>query len=245
MEYKELPNKFRAHRNDKKKSEIQGYSIMKPEGTCDIVDNHPRLVMVHRPRGYNKGGFSKICPTLSDQNFHQNHFVLVSPKSTSMPSKSTKNTSQNIRSMEMSQISNGQMSRILKYFVEGFLANPFLLPESEVASQIPEAHSFLKSLGLHRKNSHAFYFLKTLRGFYLTTKAEPSELSSIRWMNLGMTSNGKCLTVKTSVSPRTGNECSLSDILEEQVASKYFLSGKAVKAILNTVGELFQPEKNG
>jgi hypothetical protein len=93
---------------------------------------------------------------------------------------------------------------------------------------------------LHRKNSHAFYSLKMLKGFYLTTKGELSELSSIRWMNLGMTSNGKCLTVKTSVSPRTENASSLSDILEEQVAPKYFLSDKQTKYILETITEKSQ-----
>jgi hypothetical protein len=43
-------------------------------------------------------------------------------------------------------------------------------------------------------------------------------------MNWGMTANGKCLTAKISESHRIGKECSLSDILEEQVDQKYFLS---------------------
>jgi hypothetical protein len=45
-------------------------------------------------------------------------------------------------------------------------------------------------------------------------------------MNWGMTVNGKCLTARISESHRTGKECSLSDILEEQVDQKYFLSEK-------------------
>ncbi len=151
-------------------------------------------------------------------------YVLVSPKSINMQFPSTKNTSQTIRSTAMSQISHGQTFLILNCFVGDSPVSPFQSQENGVGSLIPVVHSFLKSQGLHRKNSHAFYFLKTLKGFYLTTKAVPSELASIRWMNLGMTSNGKCLTLKTSASPKTENASSLSDILEPQVAPKYFLS---------------------
>ena len=161
-------------------------------------------------------------------------------KSASMPSKSTKNTSQPIKSTAMSQISHGQMFQILNCFVGDSPANPFQSRANEAVSLIPEANSSLKSLGLHRKNIHAFYFLKTSRGFYLTTKAEPSRLFSIRWMNLGMTCNGKCLTLKTLVSPRTESGCSLSDILEPQVAPKYFLSDKQTKYIQRTITEKSQ-----
>ncbi len=48
---------------------------------------------------------------------------------------------------------------------------------------------------------------------------------------IGMTSNGKCLTARISESPRIGNECSLSDILEEHVDQKYFLSEKVIKSL--------------
>ena len=159
--------------------------------------------------------------------------VLVFPKSISMPSKFIKNTSQLIRSMEMSQILHGQMLKILNYFAVAFLVNPFRLLVKGGGSTIQEVLCFLKSLGLHRKNNHAFCSLKTLKGFYLTTKGKLSELSSIRWMNLGMTSNGKCLTVKISVSPRIGKECSLSDILEEHVDQKYFLSEKQTEKVFS------------
>jgi hypothetical protein len=77
-----------------------------------------------------------------------------------------------------------------------------------------------------------FYSLKTLKGYYLTTKGTRSELSSIRWMNLGMTQNGKCLTLKISESPKTEKGCSLSDILEEQVDEKYFLSSEVTKRLV-------------
>lgn len=48
----------------------------------------------------------------------------------------------------------------------------------------------------------------------------------------GMNANGRYLTAKTSACRRTGKECSLSDILEESVDEKYFLSQQQVEKIL-------------
>jgi hypothetical protein len=105
-----------------------------------------------------------------------------------------------------------------------FPCQAFLLQENEVDLMTREVRSSLKSLGLLNKNSHAFYCLRTSKGFYLTTKELRSTQSSPRLMSWGMTVNGKCLTARISESHKTGKECSLSDILEEQVDQKYFLS---------------------
>lgn len=48
-----------------------------------------------------------------------------------------------------------------------------------------------------------------------------------------MTVNGKCLTAKITECHKTGRECSLSDILEDQADPKYFLSETQVQAILS------------
>lgn len=184
-------------------------------------------------RVYHPRGISPTVPTSCGG--HHIPFVLVSPKLTNMPFKSTKNISPTIRSTAMLQISNGQMSQILNFFAEDSPANLSQSQANEEVSWIREVHSFLKLLGLHRKNNHAFYFLKTLKGFYLTTKAKLSELSSIRWMNLGITSNGKCLTVKTLASPKTESECSLLDILEPHPNPKYFLSNKATATLFREI----------
>jgi hypothetical protein len=66
--------------------------------------------------------------------------------------------------------------------------------------------------------------LENVKGLLSHDKGARSTQSSPRLMNWGMTVNGKCLTAKISESHRTGKECSLSDILEEQVDQKYFLS---------------------
>ena len=50
----------------------------------------------------------------------------------------------------------------------------------------------------------------------------------------GMMLNGVCSTVKTSESHRIGKECSLSDILEDAVSQKYFLSKEQTERIVWT-----------
>lgn len=45
--------------------------------------------------------------------------------------------------------------------------------------------------------------------------------------------NGKCLTANISEFHRIGKECSLSDILEESVDEKYFLSEHTVKRLMS------------
>ena len=53
------------------------------------------------------------------------------------------------------------------------------------------------------------------------------------WQSWGILANGKCLTVKISECHNTGKGCSLSDILEESVDERYFLSQKTVKRLMN------------
>jgi hypothetical protein len=55
-------------------------------------------------------------------------------------------------------------------------------------------------------------------------------------MNWGMTVNGRCLTAKTSEYLRTGNVCSLSQILEQNPDPKYFLSEKQTAHIQKVMG---------
>ena len=57
---------------------------------------------------------------------------------------------------------------------------------------------------------------------------------SIKWANWGTILNGNCSTQKISECPKIGKECSLSDILEEEVPEKYFLSEKATQRLLNS-----------
>ncbi len=53
------------------------------------------------------------------------------------------------------------------------------------------------------------------------------------WTSWGTTVNGKCLTAKISEFHRTGQECSLSDILEKEVDEKYYLSNEKTMRLIN------------
>ena len=145
-------------------------------------------------------------------------------KSIDTQKKSTKDTSY-IRALEMSGISTPKSSPISTSCVQDFLARHFQSPESEKASAIAEVRYFLKSQGSLNKNGHAFYCLKT-------SKAIRSLRSLPRLMSWGMIVNGKLLTQKITEFHKTGNECSLSDILEDRPDPKYFLSEGQTKKLL-------------
>lgn len=77
-----------------------------------------------------------------------------------------------------------------------------------------------------------FVFLENVKGLLITTKETLSEQFSARLMNSGMMSNGVYLTAKTSEFHKIGNECILSDILEETVDEKYFLSSEKTEKLI-------------
>ena len=82
-----------------------------------------------------------------------------------------------------------------------------------------------------------YFVLKMLKDCYLITVDSLSKPSSPRLMNWGMIVNGKCLTARISESHRIGKECSLSDILEESVDQKYFLSEKIQNRLIEQLKE--------
>lgn len=74
---------------------------------------------------------------------------------------------------------------------------------------------------------------KTSPVFYPPVKDSASEPSSVAWSNSGIASAGGFWTFDTSESPKDGGECSLSQVLETEVAPKYSLSPKALISISN------------
>ena len=97
---------------------------------------------------------------------------------------------------------------------------------------ILEALSFLRSHESVEQKSQDIYYLKTSRAYLVTTKEIPSRRSLKFSPTLGIFYNGKFSIVRTTPSHRIGKECSLSDILEEHVDQKYFLSEKMVKFLM-------------
>ena len=123
-----------------------------------------------------------------------------------------------------------------KYQTMNYLPQDFHVKVSQWLENVgdlmtPEELFSLKLQGYLKIKTQNISFLKMLKDCYLMTTEALSRPLSPRLMNWGMTSNGKCLTAKISESPKIGKECSLSDILEEQVDQKYFLSQKYLQGL--------------
>ena len=116
--------------------------------------------------------------------------------------------------------------------VEDFLVSHSALLEKDEDFLIKEGQCFLKLYDLQRYSNLSIYSLRTSKGYSITKTGRLSKLSSLRWTNWGMMCNGKCLTAKILTSPKIENECTLLDILEENVPDKYFLSNEKTKQIL-------------
>lgn len=93
------------------------------------------------------------------------------------------------------------------------------------------------------KSNHAILSLKTSKVYSITTKGELSEQSSMRWMNSGMMSNGICITAKTTEFPKTESVSILSDILEDTVDEKYYLSDEKTEQLLARVSDTAETKK--
>lgn len=113
------------------------------------------------------------------------------------------------------------------------LANLFQLLESAPDLTTHEGLSFLISHGFSKTKDPDIYFSKTSKVYLATTLAKLSRQYLGFSPTLGMECNGRYLIQKTTESPKTGNGCSLSDILEDNPDPKYFLSKKATQGILN------------
>ena len=117
----------------------------------------------------------------------------------------------------------------------------FLSQGNDLDLLTKEARSFMKSalcaskaIGM-KPGTLSIFCLRTCRGYSLTKGGKLSSLSSPRLGNWGILLNGVLLTAQTSVSPRIGSECTLSDILIADYPAKYILSEKAHIQILSSL----------
>src|SRR3990167_7371829 len=73
---------------------------------------------------------------------------------------------------------------------------------------------------------------------YFPLTGEPTLDSSFtRWSNSGMVCAGGYLTLSISEWPKGADVCSLSDILEQVVPTRYFLSAKATRGITRRLND--------
>ena len=76
------------------------------------------------------------------------------------------------------------------------------------------------------------FSLRTLRICLVLMEDGISPDCSLKWSRGGMMQNGRCSTPKISECHKTGKGASLSDILEEEVPQKYFLSKEQTEKIV-------------
>lgn len=134
--------------------------------------------------------------------------------------------------LQQLQMSLFEESEVWTLSVEDFRAKLSALQEIDEALKIHEELCSLKLLGSHLFSDLNIYSLKTSKDSSTTTEELRLRSSSEPWTNWGMMWNGKCLTAKILESPKIGNVCSLSDILEENVPEEYFLSAEMTKRLI-------------
>ncbi|VTT00896.1 methyl transferase [Streptococcus suis] len=115
---------------------------------------------------------------------------------------------------------------------EDFRARLSALLESEQDLRILEGLYSLRLLGSHLFSDLNIYYLRTSQDCSTMTTEIHSRPSSERWMIWGMMRNGKCSTARILESPKTESGCILSDILEEQVDERYFLSEEMTQRLI-------------
>jgi len=147
--------------------------------------------------------------------------------------------------METSHKSMQQMCLNMTSSWEDSLVKMSVLPENEKDFVDRELECSLRSSGYYEKNSLGLYSLKMLEESLVVMEDGTSPEFSLNWKTLGTRVNGKYLTQKITESPRTEKGCSLSDIIEDQVPDKYFLSQQSLKRFLKRgMGNVFVPERS-
>src|SRR3990167_6404732 len=153
-------------------------------------------------------------------------------KLTSMQSKPTIRTSEQIGSQWTLLKLMPKMFPNMTSSAQDSHSNRSLSQEKDWALKIQGELSFLKSQGLLKEESHKSFSLKMLKGYYHTIKGEHLQLSLPHLMNWGIMQNGRCLTASILESHKIGKGCLLSDILEEKVADRYFLSPTKIQKLI-------------
>lgn len=132
----------------------------------------------------------------------------------------------------MSEKSESQLSLFQTSSAEGSHVKTCRLPEKGRAwlEAGQDSSSSLHELCLCL-NQNSFSW-KMYPGFSQAMRGETLPLSFDGWKNSGIYRHGECLTVSISEWPRDAAVCSLSEVLEMEVAPKYYLSPKACSGIL-------------
>ncbi len=121
---------------------------------------------------------------------------------------------------------------ISTFLLEDFPVSPSQSQEQEKDLMIQEERCFSRLLELLPLKNLSISTSKMFPVSLTMTQAKHLKQSSIHWMSWGMMCAGRYLTAKILESRNHEIECSLSDILEENVPEKYYLSRKQVEKLL-------------
>lgn len=145
----------------------------------------------------------------------------------------SKDDSQGFPDSEMSEPLNGQMFEQLTFYVEDSPVRMCQWPENARAwleSDHPFGSSFLELYECFIRGG----LLSRIRpACYPVMQGETLPQSFEGWSNAGMACAGGYLMLNTSEWPSAGAVCSLSAVLETEVAPRYFLSPRAAAGILH------------
>ena len=148
-----------------------------------------------------------------------------------MPYKRTKDTSQKPNQLEMFASSQEKASQQTSSLSDS-LAKIYQLLENGKGWQVEEAVCSMKRHGLFANCDHALLSLKTSKGYFQATEERTLSMFCEKLPTLGfMTANGNLL-IQDGFCPKIENGYILSDILEEEVNQKYFLSEKTFLQIV-------------
>jgi len=174
------------------------------------------------------------CPTLNATLYKEPYLVVYGQtKSTNTLAKSTEKTTEKENYMKgTSQQLIPTTSPTMTSWLADFLAKHSALQVSEQDSVTLGELCFLKSQGFSTTTDPNVFYSKMSKAYYLTTLEKLSKQYLKFSPTLGIELNGRYLILKTSEFHRTGNECSLSDILESEVEDKYFLSETKTKSLV-------------
>ena len=121
---------------------------------------------------------------------------------------------------------------ISTFLLEDFPVSPSQSQEREKDLMIQEERCFSRLLELLPLKNLSISSSKMFPVCLTMTQAKHLKQSSVHWMNWGIMCAGRYLTAKISEFPSREIECSLSDILEDNVPEKYYLSRKQAEKLL-------------
>ena len=135
--------------------------------------------------------------------------------------------------MKMQEQSTPMTCPISTLYAQDFLVRLFQLLEDGKDLTMQEELSSLKLPELPPLKDLHFCYLKMFPDSYRMTAGGLLRPSSLRFLNWGTMSHGKCLTARILVFLNPENVCILSDFLESDVPEKYWLSMKQMLRLLH------------